>query len=81
MSGTWIDKDFTDGTLSAAFKFRTDAYGKEVQETYDNEEWCQATIFSESSNAISGKPLLLLFIKQSWTDCLYSGARKKARRS
>jgi hypothetical protein len=65
MPGTWIDKDFTDGTLSAAFKFRTNAYGKEAQDTYDNEEWCQATIFSESSNAISGESSRLLFIKRS----------------
>lgn len=53
-SGTWIDKDFTDGTLSAAFKFRANAYGRDVEDTFDNEEWCNATIFSEWSNAISG---------------------------
>lgn len=62
--GTWIDKNFTDDTKSAAFKFLVRAYGDDVLSTVDNSQWCDWTIFSEESDAISGKSRAIFHLKR-----------------
>ncbi|KAM0717907.1 hypothetical protein Q7P37_006239 [Cladosporium fusiforme] len=53
---TWIDKDFTDDTKSAAFKFNVRAYGDKVEDTVGNDVGCDSTIWSEDSDAIADEP-------------------------
>jgi hypothetical protein len=53
--GTWVDSDYTDGTVSAAMKFRTSAYGENVQDTVGNNDHCAFTIFGKDDGSIAGK--------------------------
>lgn len=55
-SGTWIDSDFTDGTNSAAFKFRTSAYGEKVVDIVTNNNQCGFTLWGRDDGPIAGKP-------------------------
>lgn len=53
---TWLDGDHTDGTPSAAMKFKTKAYGQDVKSTVDNKEACKYTIWGEDDAPINGQP-------------------------
>lgn len=55
ITGTWVDSDYTDGTVSAALKFRTSAYGENVQDTVGNNDHCAFTIFGKDDGPIAGK--------------------------
>ncbi|KEQ78740.1 hypothetical protein M438DRAFT_340401 [Aureobasidium pullulans EXF-150] len=52
---TWVDSDYTDGTVSAAMKFRTSAYGENVQDTVGNNDHCAFTIFGKDDGSIAGQ--------------------------
>jgi len=52
--GTWIDRDFTDDTLSASFKFKTRAYAKDLEATVEDATSCDYTIWGESAGPIAG---------------------------
>jgi hypothetical protein len=54
-TGTWLDSDFTDGTVSAALKFRTAAYGEKVQDTITNSQQCGSTLFGTDDGPIAGE--------------------------
>lgn len=49
-----MDADHTGDVPSAALKFRTVAYGKDVQGTVDNNKGCDATIWGEDNAPING---------------------------
>ncbi|GIZ49754.1 hypothetical protein CKM354_001278100 [Cercospora kikuchii] len=53
---TWLDADFTDGTVSAAMKFWVKAYGDEVADTLENSRQCSSTIFARTTGPIPGEP-------------------------
>ncbi|KAL2026277.1 hypothetical protein VTO58DRAFT_103461 [Aureobasidium pullulans] len=53
---TWVDSDYTDGTVSASLKFRTSAYGENVQDNVGNNDHCAFTIFSKDDGPIAGQP-------------------------
>lgn len=55
ITGTWVDSDYTDGTVSASLKFRTSAYGENVQDTVGNNDHCAFTIFGKDDGPIAGK--------------------------
>ncbi|KFY35171.1 hypothetical protein V494_06143 [Pseudogymnoascus sp. VKM F-4513 (FW-928)] len=53
---TWLDADHTGDVPSAALKFRTSAYGDDVQDTVDNNKGCDATLWGENMAPINGAP-------------------------
>ncbi|KFZ03596.1 hypothetical protein V502_10809 [Pseudogymnoascus sp. VKM F-4520 (FW-2644)] len=53
---TWLDADHTGDVPSAALKFRTVAYGKDVQGTIDNNKGCDATLWGSSNAPINSAP-------------------------
>ncbi|GIZ45869.1 hypothetical protein CKM354_000901700 [Cercospora kikuchii] len=53
---TWLDSDFTDGTMSASMKFRTRAYGADVRATLEGGRACQSTIFGRDEGPIGAQP-------------------------
>ncbi|THW90562.1 hypothetical protein D6D15_04485 [Aureobasidium pullulans] len=59
---TWVDSDYTDGTVSAALKFRTSAYGENVQDTVGNNDHCAFTIFGKDDGPIAE----LCYSNTSW---------------
>lgn len=54
-----MDSDHTGDVPSAALKFRTVAYGKDVQGTVDNNKGCDATLWGDDNAPINGKLLFL----------------------
>ncbi|CZT24342.1 uncharacterized protein RCC_10065 [Ramularia collo-cygni] len=53
---TWLDADGTDGTPSAAMKFRVDAYGEDPQGTLDSGNGCASTLWGPDQAPIAAAP-------------------------
>lgn len=50
-----MDADHTEDVPSASMKFRTVAYGKDVQATVDNDKGCDSTLWGSDMAPINGK--------------------------
>ncbi|KAF7195304.1 hypothetical protein HII31_03510 [Pseudocercospora fuligena] len=53
---TWLDADFTDGTVSASLKFPIKAYGEKAEDTVAKSNQCGSTIFGKDNGPIAGQP-------------------------
>ncbi|KAK7425868.1 hypothetical protein QQZ08_007582 [Neonectria magnoliae] len=53
---TWLDADHTFDVPSAAMKFSSTAYGKEVKDTADNSKGCDFTLWGADDGPINDKP-------------------------
>ncbi|KAJ4007426.1 hypothetical protein NW752_007593 [Fusarium irregulare] len=53
---TWLDASLKDGIKSASMKFYTAAYGESANDTVDNKDACDYTLWSEDDAPISGAP-------------------------
>lgn len=57
---TWLDADHTGDTPSAAIKFNVRAYGDKVEETYENSDACDQTVWGKDNGPINGMSSCLL---------------------
>lgn len=54
---TWLDGDHNGGkgTPDASMKFKVHAYGKQVNDTIDNDFGCEATVWGEDKGPVFGE--------------------------
>ncbi|XWX02407.1 hypothetical protein V2A60_010444 [Cordyceps javanica] len=66
---TWLDEDHTNDKPSAAMKFKTTAYGKEVKDTVKNSKGCDFTKWGPDNGPITDKPgKRALKPRQAWME-------------